>query len=144
MAQAATATRQELELTRESLAANADRLVAKARAELDWKARLRRDLPQILAVAGGVVVLGVTAALLRRRFKPRHEGLVVHSYDQLSVDDLTKELRAMRKEIEKAREGGGGPALKLATTAVTAAATAAGRVVAGRLVEQPEEEPARA
>lgn len=135
-------TQQQLELTRRSLERNVDRLVARVRAELDWKARLRRDGPQIAAISGAVVAAGVLVVLLRRRFRPSKDGLAVADFENMDLSDVAKELRALRKEIEKQRDGGGGPILRLATTAVGAAAGAAGRAAAAKLVG--EDEPAGA
>ena len=53
--QAIDQAERERELTKQSLAGNIDRLEARVRAELDWKARLRRDGVRY-ALVGGVVV----------------------------------------------------------------------------------------
>ena len=146
MVEAAAETRRQLELTRESLEVNVDRLVARAKAELDWKARLRRDLPQIIAIGSGLVVVGVAGVVLRRRFRGRRKdgGLVIDDYSTMKLGDIAKELRALREEIEKQREGASSPLLKLATAAVTAGASAAGRAAASRVVDRSIEEPGKA
>ena len=43
------------ELSKQALATSAGRLEQRVRAELDWKARLRRDGPRYAAIAGGAV-----------------------------------------------------------------------------------------
>src|SRR5579872_5959213 len=45
------------ELTKQALEQSAGRLEQRVRAELDWKARLRRDGPRYAAIAGGAVLL---------------------------------------------------------------------------------------
>jgi hypothetical protein len=143
--EAAAETRRQLELTRESLEVNVDRLVARARAELDWKARLRRDLPQIIAIGTGLVAVGIAGVVLRRRLRGRRkDGLVIDDFSTMKAGDIAKELRALREEIEKQREGSSSPLLKLATAAVTAGASAAGRAAASRVVDRSIEEPGKA
>ena len=66
MAQAIDQAERERELTKQSLAGNIDRLEARLRAELDWKARLRRNGVRY-ALVGGVVVAGVVGAVVLRR-----------------------------------------------------------------------------
>ena len=146
MVEAAAETRRQLELTRESLEVNVDRLVARAKAELDWKARLRRDLPQIIAIGSGLLAVGIAGVVLRRRFRGQRKdrGLVIDDYSTMKLGDIAKELRAMREEIEKQREGSSSPLLKLATAAVTAGASAAGRAAASRVVDRSSEEPGKA
>ena len=133
-------TRQQLELTRRSLEFNVDRLVARVRYELDWRARLRRDGAQIAAIGGAIVAAGALAFFLRRRFRKEKDGYAIADFDKMDLKDVATELKAIREELEKQRDGGGGPILKLATAAVGAAATAAGRVAATRFIG--EEEPA--
>jgi len=61
--QAIDQKRQERDLSRVALAADIDKLERRLRHELDWKARLRRDGPQIVAIAGAVVVVDGTQAV---------------------------------------------------------------------------------
>ena len=132
-------TRQQRELTRQSLETNVDRLVAKVRAELDWKARLRRDGAQIAAIGGAVVGVAIVVVVLRRKVKGKpKDGLAIADFSSMNLDDVAKELKALRGELEKQRDGGGGPLVRIATAAVAAAATSAGRVAAARLVGEEE------
>jgi hypothetical protein len=132
-------TRQQLELTRRSIESNVDRLVARVRYELDWRARLRRDGAQIAAIGGAIVAAGAIAFFLRRKFRKEKDGYAIADFDKMDLKDVATELKAIREELEKQRDGGG-PILKLATAAVGAAAAAAGRVAATRFIG--EEEPA--
>ncbi|HEY8755811.1 MAG TPA: hypothetical protein VIN65_05610, partial [Candidatus Dormibacteraeota bacterium] len=66
MVQAIDQAERERELTKQSLAGNLDRLEARVRAELDWKARLRRDGPRYALVGGVVIAAAVGAIVLRR------------------------------------------------------------------------------
>lgn len=131
-------TRQQLELTRRSIERNVDRIVARIRYELDWRARLRRDGAQIAAIGGAIVATSVLAVVLRRRFRPRKDGYAIADFDSMDLKDVATELRAIKQELEKQRDGGG-PIAKLAYTAVGSAAGAAGRAAAARLLG--EEEP---
>ena len=142
MGQAVDQARQERDLTRVALAADIDKLERRIRAELDWKARLRRDAPQIVAVVGGFLVIAVGAIVLRRVLRgdgdddtDLAEEAVVTA---VSLQDLAIELRELREELSRTRDKSGGRPLwqKLAMAAVTAAASAGGRTAAKRLVEQ--------
>lgn len=131
-------TRHQLELTRRSIEDNVDRLVARIRYELDWKARLRRDGAQIAAISGAIVATGALAYFLRRRFRKQKDGYAIADFDTMNLKDVATELKAIREELEKQRDGAGGPLVKLATAAVGAAATAAGRAAAARLIGEEE------
>src|ERR1700730_1656872 len=65
----AKARRREVELTRQALAEDVERFARRVRAELDWKARLRRDGPQIVAIAGVIAVVLVAGLALRHRLR---------------------------------------------------------------------------
>jgi hypothetical protein len=136
----AKARRREVELTRQALAEDVERFARKVRAELDWKARLRRDGPQIVAIAGAIAVLLVAALVLRHRLRsadPDDELL-----DGATVEDVARELRALREDLEKrlGTSGGGGILQKVAVAAADSAATAGGKLAAGRLLDKVEAE----
>jgi hypothetical protein len=136
----AEARRREVELTRQALAEDVDRFARRLRAELDWKARLRRDGPQILAIAGAVTLVVVGAFLLRRTL--RHRGH--EEEDDLAgatVEDVARELRALRHDLEKRFDGSSSPIWqKVAVAAAGSAASAGGRLAAGRLLDRTEAE----
>jgi hypothetical protein len=136
----AEARRREVELTREALAEDVERFARKVRAELDWKARLRRDGPQIVAIAGAVAVVIVGILVLRHRTRSgdRREE---ETFDGATVEDLARELKALRDDLEK-RMGGSGAGIlqKVAVVAAGSAATAGGKVAAGRLLDRVESE----
>jgi hypothetical protein len=122
------------ELTKQALATSAARLEQKVRAELDWKARLRRDGPRYAAIAGGAIVLVGTIVFIRSRLrgdKAEEESVPV------TLDDLVAELQALRKEVKK---GGDKTPVwqKVALRAVTAAGSAGGAYAAKRLVDRQE------
>ena len=78
MVQAVDQAERERELTKQSLAGNLDRLEARVRYELDWKARLRRDGPRYVLIGGAVVVTAVGLLVLRRVVRgDKAEGAVV-------------------------------------------------------------------
>jgi hypothetical protein len=135
----AKARRREVELTRQALAEDVERFARRVRAELDWKARLRRDGPQIVAIAGVIAVVLVAGLVLRHRL--RSGGEDDDLLEGATVDDVARELRALREDLEK-RFGGssGGLLQKVAVAAAGSAATAGGRVAAGRLLDKVEAE----
>lgn len=136
----AKARRREVELTRQALAEDVERFARRVRAELDWKARLRRDGPQIVAIAGVVAVVLVAGLALRHRLRSGDgdDDLL----EGATVDDVARELRALREDLEKrfSASSGGGLLQKVAVAAAGSAATAGGRVAAGRLLDKVEAE----
>lgn len=141
MAQAVDQAQRQRDLTKEAIEADLDRLERRIRAELDWKARLRRDAPQIIAVVGGFLVIAAGALVLRRVLRGsdgNEDPEDVAAVTAVSLQDLALELRELREELARTRGSGPGRPLwqKLAVTAVSAAAAAGGRTAAKRLVEQ--------
>jgi hypothetical protein len=135
--------RQQVELTRVALAADIDKLERRIRAELDWKARLRRDGPQVVAIAGAVVVVVVGGVVLRRRFGGGSGGAAAGAGDggTMSLDELTREVRALREELAGARKsgtsGGSQPLwMKVAIRAATAGAAGGASMLARRYAGQ--------
>lgn len=136
----AEARRREVELTREALAEDVERFARKVRAELDWKARLRRDGPQIVAIGAAIAVLLIAVLVLRARLRSRDGDEEV--LDGATVEDVARELRALREELDKrlTSSGGGGILQKVAVAAAGSAATAGGKVAAGRILDRVEAE----
>jgi hypothetical protein len=138
--------RQQVELTRVALAADIDKLERRIRAELDWKARLRRDGPQVVAIAGAVVVVVVGGVVLRRRFgggrgagagAGRAGSAGAGDGATMSLDELTREVRALREELAGKRKsgtsGGSQPLwMKVAIRAATAGAAGGASLLARR------------
>jgi hypothetical protein len=122
------------ELSKQALAQSAGRLEQKVRAELDWKARLRRDGPRYAAIAGGAIVLVGAIVFIRSRLRgePAEEETV-----PVTLDDLVAELQALRKEVKKG--GDKTPILqKVVLRGVSAAGSAGGAYAAKRLVDRQE------
>ena len=148
MGQAVDEAKRQLELTRTEIAGHLDTVERRIRAELDWKARLRRDGPQIAAVLGGVAVVATAAVVLRhrlgRRKGTRDQTARADDLGRVSLRDLAVEIRELRAEVERLREGKGGKGGKdgtplwarLALGAVGTAASAGGRAAAKRLADQ--------
>lgn len=134
MVQAVDQAERERELTKESLAGHLDQLEARVRAELDWKARLRRDGVKVLLVGGAVVGAGVGIVVLRRSLGGRKKQ--VAAPHPTSMQEMATELAAIRKKLDDAKiEGGGGPLWqKIALRAVSAGAAAGGTFAARRLM----------
>jgi hypothetical protein len=121
------------ELTKQALEQSAGRLEQKVRAELDWKARLRRDGPRYAAIAGGAVLLIGTIVFVRSRL--RGEKVDEEEAAPATLDDLMAELHALRKEVTK---GGDKTPVwqKVVLRGVTAAGSAGGAYAAKRLVDR--------
>jgi hypothetical protein len=122
------------ELSKAALATSAGRLEERVRAELDWKARLRRDGPRYAAIAGGAVILIGTIVLVRSRLrgdKAEEEAAPA------TLDELVAELQSLRKDIKK---GGDKTPVwqKVVLRGVSAAASAGGAYAAKRLVDRQE------
>jgi hypothetical protein len=132
VAQAIDQAERERELTKQALAGDIDRLEARIRAELDWKARLRREGPKY-AIAGALVVgAAVGVIVLRRALRGDEPQTVVHS--PTTMQEMAAELAAIRKQLDHAKiEADTGPVWqKLALRAVSAAAAAGGTFAARR------------
>ncbi len=137
MAQAIDQAERERELTKQSLAGNIDRLEARVRAELDWKARLRRDGVRYALIGGVVVGAAVGVIVLRRTLRGEKEP---PAPPPTSLHEMAAELAAIRKKLDSAKlEPDGGPAWqKLAVRAVSAAAAAGGTYAARRFMARSE------
>ncbi len=133
MVQAVDQAERERELTKRSLAGNIDRLEARVRAELDWKARLRRDGARYALIGGLVIGAAVGAIVLRRALSGDKEA---PAPQPTSLAEMATELAAIRKRLDAAKvEPDGGPAWqKLAVRAVSAAAAAGGTYAARRFM----------
>jgi hypothetical protein len=143
--QATDQARHQVELTRVALAADIDKLERRIRAELDWKARLRREGPQIAAIAGVVVLVAVGGFALRRALgsggggKAGSDGRKGEAGGAMSLDELTREVRALREELK----GGDSQPLwmKVATRAATAGAAAGASMLARRYAARAQDAP---
>jgi hypothetical protein len=122
------------ELSKTALATSAGRLEERVRAELDWKARLRRDGPRYAAIAGGAVVLIGVIVLVRSRLRG---DTAEEETAPATLDELVAELQSLRKEIKK---GGDKTPVwqKVVLRGVSAAASAGGAYAAKRLVDRQE------
>ena len=134
MAPGTDEAQRQRELTKAALAQSATRLEERVRAELDWKARLRRDGPRYAAIASGAIVLIGTIVFIRSRLRgDTHEEEAV----PVSLEELVAELHELRKDIKK---GGDKTPIwqKVVLRGVSAAASAGGAYAAKRLVDRQE------
>ncbi len=136
MVQAIDQAERERELSKQSLAGNIDRLEARVRAELDWKARLRRDGPRYALVTGGVVVVLIGALVLRRVLT--HDDVPAPGSRPSSLDEIAAELADIRKKLEHAKvQPDDGPLWqKVALRGVSAAAAAGGTYAARKYMSR--------
>ena len=134
MVQAIDQAERERELTKQALAGNLDRLEARVRHELDWKARLRRDGARFAVIGGVVVVAAVGLVLLRRAV--RGDKVAVEPSSPTTFEEMATELAAIRKKLDSAKlEADHGPLWqKVALQGVSAAASAGGTLAARRLM----------
>lgn len=133
MVQAIDQAERERELTKQSLAGNIDRLEARVRAELDWKARLRRDGVRYALIGAAVTGAVVGVVVLRRSLGGSHEA---SPKKVTSFDEIAAELADIRKKLDAAKiEPAGGPVWqKVALRAVSAAAATGGTYAARRFM----------
>ena len=134
MAPGTDEAQRQRELSKAALATSAGRLEERVRAELDWKARLRRDGPRYAAIAGGAVVLIGVIVLVRSRLRGDTDE---EETAPATLDELVAELQSLRKEIKK---GGDKTPVwqKVVLRGVSAAASAGGAYAAKRLVDRQE------
>ncbi len=134
MAPGSDEAQRQRELTKQALAQSAGKLEQRVRAELDWKARLRRDGPRYAAIAGGAIVLIGTIVIVRSRLR-RDKG--EEEVAPTTLEDLAAELEKIRKEI---RKGGDKTPIwqKVVLRGVTAAGAAGGAEVAKRVTARQE------
>ena|GEM_PF-6359039 len=132
MAPGTDEAQRQRELTKQALAQSAGRLEQRVRAELDWKARLRRDGPRIAAIGGAAIVLVGTLVIIRSRLRHGSEEEVVAP---TTLEDLAAELQALRKEIKK---GGDKTPIwqSVVLRGVSAAGAAGGAYVAKMMVDR--------
>ena len=134
MAPGTDEAQRQRELSKAALATSAGRLEERVRAELDWKARLRRDGPRYAAIAGGAVGLIGVIVLVRSRLRGDADE---EETAPATLDELVAELQSLRKEIKK---GGNKTPVwqKVVLRGVSAAASAGGAYAAKRLVDRQE------
>jgi hypothetical protein len=122
------------ELTKQALAESAGKLEERVRAELDWKARLRRDGPRYAAIAGGAIVLIGALVIIRSRLRRNKAD---EEIAPTTLEDLAAELKEIRKEIKKG--GDKTPLLqKVVLRGVSAAGAAGGAEAAKRFTARQE------
>ena len=133
MVQAIDQAERERELTKQALAGDIDRLEARIRAELDWKARLRRDGVKY-ALVGGVALTSAVGVIVLIRVLRGDD--TAPAPPPTSVEEIASELATIRKRLDAAKiEADSGPVWqKLALRVVSAAAAAGGTYAARRLM----------
>ena len=136
MGQGLDEARQQRELSKTALAQDLDRLEARVRSELDWRARLQRERGRLIGigVGVGVVVLGATAILVLRRVvrgkKPAEEPRPI------TLEELGTELHELRRVVEKKNGSSGSLVQKAVLRGVTAAGNAGGTALAREVLKR--------
>ena len=134
MGQAVAEAQRERELSKQALEAQVDAVEARVREELDWKAKLRRSGPRYLvigavsvAVIGGIVVL-------RKAFGGKDDE--EPEIEVGSLQDISRELRQIREELDKRKAESGPLWQKLAIRVATAGAAAGATLATRQLMER--------
>lgn len=136
MGQGVDEARQQTELSKAALANNLDRLEARVRAELDWRARLQRERGRLIGigVGVGVVLIGATAILVLRRVvggkKPAEEPR------RITLEELGTELHELRRLVEKKNGSSGSLVQKALLRGVTVASSAGGTALAREVLKR--------
>ncbi len=138
MAEAIAQAERERELTKRALESTIDRLEARVRAELDWKARLRRDGARYAVIGAAVLTVALTLLVLRARLRGKDD---TPTRALNSMEDIAAELAEIRKRLEAAKvEPDSGPLWqKVALRGVSAAAAAGGTFAARRFMARATE-----
>ncbi|MGO8685611.1 MAG: hypothetical protein ACLQT7_00295 [Candidatus Dormibacteria bacterium] len=131
MAQGVAEAERERELSKQALADHVSALNDRVRAELDWKARLRRDGLRYAVIGTAAVAIAVSLAVLRSR----HHRRETVPPTVASLDDVAAQLEEIREELARRRKEGGPLWQKLAVRAATTAAASAGAAIARRTME---------
>lgn len=129
--------RKEIEETRELLGTKVDSLVVRTRHELDWRGRLRRNLPKVAAaaVAAGVVVAGVL--VVRARVLPsKEERARLALTDPEDLRDLAEQIRALREDLDERVARDDSFVMRSASRYLTAAGVASGTLVTQYLMRR--------
>jgi len=128
--------RQQRELSKAALANNLDRLEARVRSELDWRARLQRERGRLIGigVGVGVVLIGATAILVLRRVvggkKPAEEP------HPITLEELGTELHELRRLVQKKNGSSGSLVQKAVLRGVSAAGNAGGTALAREVLKR--------
>ncbi|MGC8460225.1 MAG: hypothetical protein ACP5OR_00060 [Candidatus Dormibacteria bacterium] len=140
MAEEVREAERERDEQRNRLAKSVGELEKQVRQELDWKKRLPTDGARIAVVTVTSISVVLSLVALRRMFRssPRTLSNEDNTYPEYaSLEELSSEIHAMRNQLNKLsvkKSGGLGRALVLRL--VTAAGTAAGTLIAKRVIER--------
>ncbi|MFN2452300.1 MAG: hypothetical protein ABR541_08105 [Candidatus Dormibacteria bacterium] len=106
MADDVQAARAEIERERVALNSTLDRLEAKVHRELDWKTKVRRQAPKLIAIGVGVAAVAVAGIVAAKVIRDRRrKDIVGRLKDVVSFDDLKGELQNVREELAHRRAG---------------------------------------
>ena len=133
MGQAVAEAQRERELSKQALVAQVEAVEARVREELDWKAKLRRDGPRYLVI-GGVSIAVIGGIVVMRKVFGKKDA--EPEFEVGSLEDISRELRQLREELDK-RKGDSGPLWqKLAIRVASAGAAAGATMMTRQLMER--------
>ena len=136
MGQGVDQARQQRELSKAALAGDLDRLEARVRSELDWRARLQKERGRLIGigVGVGVVLTAATAIFVLRRTvghsRPSDEP------QPMTLEQLGTELHELRRLVEKKNGSSGSLVQKAVLRGVTAAGNAGGTALAREVLKR--------
>ena len=136
MGQGVDQARQQRELSKAALAGDLDRLEARVRSELDWRARLQKERGRLIGVgvAVGVVVAAASAIFVLRRTVGR--GKHGDEPQPITLEQLGTELHELRRLVEKKNGSSGSLVQKAVLRGVTAAGNAGGTALAREMLKR--------
>ena len=128
--------RKQRELSKAALAGDLDRLEARVRSEMDWRARLSRERGRLVGIGVGVAIVLVASGavlMLRRRFAVKRDDTALHP---VSLAELSADLHDLRQAVEKQNGKSSSLVQKALLRAATAAGTAGGTMVAREVLKR--------
>ena len=136
MGQGVDQARQQRELSKAALAGNLDRLEARVRSELDWRARLQKERGRLIGigVGVGVVLAAATAIFVLRRTMGGSKR--ADEPQPMTLEQLGTELHDLRRLVEKKNGSSGSLVQKAVLRGVTAAGNAGGTALAREVLKR--------
>lgn len=133
MATAVAEAQRERELSKQALADQFTATETMVRAELDWKAKLRKNGPRLAVIGGAIVITTVLVMVARRSRSGKNEEEEV---EVSTLEDISRELKEIREQLKKHDKGDGSVLRKAAFKGAGALAATAGTVLARNAMQR--------